>query len=673
MSTQTSTAKAVAAQAVGLDRIMVALDASGHADRALDEAIRLSDTPAGKITGIHAYAARMHDMRFRQMEGGLPERYLEEEEMLHQRDVHDDLITQGLSIISDSYHDAAEVACEKANRPYARLSPEGKNYRRILGELEKGGFDLLVLGALGLGAVPGSLIGTVCERVARRSPVDTLVIRAADAAIGDGPIVVGIDGSERSFGALKTAFAIARRISCEIHAIAAYDPYYHYVAFNKIAGVLSEEAGKVFRFKEQEALHEELIDEGIAKIYASHLEVARSIADDEGVEIVTKLLDGKPFKAMRDYLVEVGASLLIVGKTGVHADTSLDIGGNTENLLRSSPCHIWLGQVEFTPPLDVIAEETISWSTEAEDFLSRAPEFVQGMARKAVHRFANERGHTFITRDIVEEGANSMMPGRQKPAESDMEWSPEASEILKGAEADESIRLSAEKKARREGADIVQPGHVTPFLETGEGLSWAAAGLARLSRVPEGMRQAAQARIENMARAQGAEEVSLEMVEEGLAEGRKAMGAAMGKPKEIAPEKGEFVCPFGEKAKAGFKWSQEAEIRMEKIPEGFMRDMTRQRIEAFAERTKVKDITLQLVEEKYAEWMAGFSKQAETMPWDEAAAERVKRIPDFVRGMVMLEVERQARDLGLDRVTGDAIDAASAKWEASGMFHGKED
>ena len=33
------------------------------------------------MTGIHAYAAKLHDNRFRQMEGGLPERYRKEQEM----------------------------------------------------------------------------------------------------------------------------------------------------------------------------------------------------------------------------------------------------------------------------------------------------------------------------------------------------------------------------------------------------------------------------------------------------------------------------------------------------------------------------------------------------------------------------------------------------------------
>ena len=41
------------------------------------------------VTGIHAYAAKLHDNRFRQMEGGLPEQYRKEDEMEHQREVHD--------------------------------------------------------------------------------------------------------------------------------------------------------------------------------------------------------------------------------------------------------------------------------------------------------------------------------------------------------------------------------------------------------------------------------------------------------------------------------------------------------------------------------------------------------------------------------------------------------
>ena len=666
---------------VSFKRFIVALDASDHANRALAEALRLSATAEGEITGIHAYAAALHDRRFRQMEGGLPERYLDEEEMQYQRDVHDDLISQGLGIITDSYHDVAEVECNNADVPFQRLNPEGKNYRRIIDAAEDGDFDVLALGALGLGAVPGSLIGTVCERVVRRSPIDVLVIKDADLAIGDGPIVVAIDGSAKSYGVLRRAFQISRRVDAEIRVVAAYDPYYHYVAFNKIAGVLSEEAGKVFRFREQEQLHEELIDEGIAKIYQSHLDVAMKIAAEEGIEIATKLLDGKAFKVITEYAQGAGASLLMAGMTGVHADKSLDIGGNAENILRQAPCHVWLGQYTFTPPMDVVAEETTSWSTEAEEFLSRAPDFVQGMARKAVIRYAQEKGHTFITRDIVEKVAFQMMPGGistdQLAEDQAVTWSAEAEALIdKHVEPAmlSGIRLRAEKRARREGSAEVLSEHVTPFIDGGKGdgdFTWAAAAMARLSRVPEGMREAARTRIEAAAAERGTREITLDTVEAGLADSRKAMAAAIDDGKQ---EKPAFACPFATKAKenqdpATLQWSAKAEARMTKIPEGFMRDMTRQRVEVFARKNGVQTITDELVGEKYAEWGAGSAKQKRAMEWDDDAAARVARIPDFVRGMVELEVERCARELGLERVTAAAVDKAGNAWKGSGEFH----
>jgi len=542
-------ASEVKAKAPAIKRMLVALDASEPADRALAESIRLVGSVDGVVTGIHAYAAQLHDHRFRQMEGGLPERYLEEREMEHQRDVHDDLITRGLSIITDSYHDVAAVSCQDAGVTFKRLSPEGKNYRRLVEACETGDFDVLALGALGLGTVPGSLIGTVCERVVRRNPVDSLVIKDANRAIGDGPIVVGIDGSDKSFGALLTALEVSKRTGAPVHAVAAYDPYYHYVAFNKISTVLSEEAGKVFRFKEQEQLHEELIDDGIAKIYQSHLEVAKTIAHDHGADVTIELLEGKPFKAMLDYLTKVNASLVVVGKTGVHTDSGLDIGGNSENLLRLSSCHVWLTQFNHTPPFDVVAEETIAWSNEAEEYLARAPEFVQGMARKAVLRRALETGHTFVTSDIVREVSEAMMPSgcpaaRKKdgaPAQDlPLEWSEEALALIARVDPSQhaGVNLRAAKHAKREGAERVEAEHVRPFVDLPdepEGMDWSAAALARLARVPETMRDKSRARIEEHARSVGTDTVSLDIAQAGMEKASEAMRVAVeaqeGEPK----------------------------------------------------------------------------------------------------------------------------------------------
>jgi nucleotide-binding universal stress UspA family protein len=657
---------------VSLARILVALDASEHANKALDEAIRLAKSADGVITGIHAYAALLHDRRFKMMEGGLPERYLEEQEMGYQREVHDDLITRGLNIISDSYHDAGEAACGAQGVPFKRLSPEGKNYSQVVKAARSGDYDVLALGAVGVGAVPGNIIGTVAERVVRRSPIDTFIIRDPKRAVGDGPIVVGIDGSPLSYGGLMTALDLGARTGAEVLAVAAYDPYYHYVAFNKIAGVLSEEAGKVFRFKEQEQLHEELIDDGIAKIYQSHLEVAETIADDLGVKISTKLLDGKPYKAILDYLDEVGASLLVVGKTGVHADDELDIGGNAENLLRLAPCHMWLTQTRYTPPLDVVAEETVAWSVEAERKISRAPEFVRDMARRMVLRHTQKLGHTFVTSDIVDEVMGKAMPGfagNDAGKQEELAWSAAASKLLEtvpDAAVADNIRLRAIKRARRDHADSVMPKHVTPFLDLAESdrPTWTAAALARVAKVPQMVRETVKAGIEDLALERDLKEISLALAEEGVAEARKAMCPVP----ESGPE-GEGQAAPTTPDEAPLAWTAAAEERLTRVPEGFMRDMTKQRVENLARAEGADTVTLELVQEKYAGWGEGSAKRQAEMEWAPEASARVERIPDFIRGMVVLEIERCAREMGLATVTGAAIDKASESWEGIGGFH----
>ncbi|MGC2049069.1 MAG: hypothetical protein WA635_10720, partial [Gallionella sp.] len=77
-------------------RILVALNSSDHANAAMRSAIEFAGLGSHcLITGSHVYAAKMHDRRFRQMEGGLPEQFGQEQELERQRDVHDDLITRG--------------------------------------------------------------------------------------------------------------------------------------------------------------------------------------------------------------------------------------------------------------------------------------------------------------------------------------------------------------------------------------------------------------------------------------------------------------------------------------------------------------------------------------------------------------------------------------------------
>ena len=59
---------------------------------------------------------------------------------------------------------------------------------------------------------------------------------------------------------------------------------------------------------------------------------------------------------------------------------------------------------------------------------------------------------------------------------------------------------------------------------------------------------------------------------------------------------------------------------------------------------------------------------AATIAWDEAAAARMKKIPAFVRGMVVRAVEESCRKNGLDRVTVEELERIRARMPTPKMF-----
>ena len=279
-------------------KIYVPVDNSAHSNRAIESAVRVGKAFSSELVGCHVYAAKMHDYRFKQMEYSLPEEYLEENELERQRKIHDSLITMGLELISDSYLEGMKQLCVREDLPFEGRMIDGKHHVEIRRDLERSDCDLVVLGALGLGRQRDSQIGAVCERVTRSCRQDVWVVRHLPKKNEPerDTILVGIDGSPQSFGALETALELARAFDKRVEIIGVYDPYLHYHVFNGLVGTLTEKASKVFRFEEQNQLHEEIIDTGLAQIYQSHLEVAQQMAGAKGTEVDKTLLDGKTFQ-----------------------------------------------------------------------------------------------------------------------------------------------------------------------------------------------------------------------------------------------------------------------------------------------------------------------------------------------------------------------------------------
>lgn len=392
--------------------ILVLLDNSDYSLWSLDRSIELANQFGSTIYGAHVYAARLHEERFIQMEPGLPERYQAEEELKRQRQIHGELIEKGLGIISNSYLDVFQERCEEKDVPNKRRVMEGKNYSAIVKETRDNRYDLVAMGIRGLGEVKISQVGSVCERVTRRLNTDGLIAKNG-AKLKGGHIVVGIDGSPQSYGAMRTAIELCKRLDCKITALSVFDPEFHYRVFKNIAGVLSEEAGKIFRFQEQEKLHEEIIDSGLEKIYRDHLERAKEMAEREGIKegpmFKAEVLSGKPFDAIHKWLQGKEIALLMLGKVGVHCDEGLDIGSNSEFLFRHAPCNIFLSSDVADPgPTNAEKRPDIEWTAEALEMLNRVPGFVRNMVRGHMEANAHKDGLKTVTLEMMIEARKKM-------------------------------------------------------------------------------------------------------------------------------------------------------------------------------------------------------------------------------------------------------------------------
>lgn len=615
-------------------KIFVPVDNSEHSITAVDLAVELGREYDAELVGSHAYAARLHDYRFKQMEFTLPDEYLIEEEMEKQRKVHDTLITMGLELISDSYLVVMQARAQEAGLQFEPKMYDGKNFKVIADDINDSDYDLVIMGALGLGAVKDSQIGSVCERVVRRTRTDTLVIKnladikdqvspntnGVDHKDGGG-IVVAVDGSPESFAGLKTAIQLGKSMGKTVEAISAYDPYLHYAMFNSIVGVLTEKASKVFRFQEQEQLHEEVIDTGLAKIYQSHLEVAVKIAEEEDFDLKITLLDGKAFEKILEYVRRSKPWLLVMGRIGVHSDETMDIGSNTENLLRLVPCNVLLSSQRFTPAVDVQAESSMIWTEPAQRILDRAPDFAKGIARTTVHRWAMERGHSVVTVSVLEQALGTILPKSSMVAMGiiaddvartqieggdDQTWvCGNCGWVARGFEPTKCTVCSSPKdqlqKLDRQAIEGLAPLEGAIIEEQSFDkvkLKYTAEARAIVKAIPDGyQRRRAKAKIEKRARVRKIDLITRAMVAEVI--------DVTEIETQMLEEKGELgqravdtvVDPARNTRDGNYSWTPDAVARLARVPEGFMRNATKRRIEKLADAESTDLIDLPMVEE----------------------------------------------------------------------------
>ena len=562
--------------------IFVPVDNSQHSDWAIDRAIEICARSKGRITGNHVYAARLHDVRFRQLETGLPAQFQTPEEIKKQRKIHDKLIEKGLQLIADSFLDQMGNRCDKAGVKLTRQLLEGINYEEIVNEVNRGegrlpgliGFDpnraagydggakvrsdvrlgedgrivaededqaarlvgssqrrydLVALGAHGLGRQKYSQLGGVVARSLRGIEKDTLIVRDQQPLEG-GRFMVCVDGSSYSYKAMRAALELAEEFGGSLWVCSAFDVEYHHVVFNNIKDVLSVQASKVFKFEEQEELHNNIIDKGLLKLCQANIKRAEVMAQElPDVPIKTQILIGKPFQVIMQWAEEIKPSLLVIARHGAHRIDGTDLGSQAENLVRIAPCNTLLvGTVgikpEDIPWIEEDGQAGLPWAPDAEVRILRVPPFAQGIARRAVEEYVleNNGGQAqTVTNKWLDEAIKKLLPTHMQlimgigSAEEVAHAETKAEEQMA-----KTLVLGSDEDAEPAGATIETKCPVPPFhtasraRTTADPPVWTAEAFGRLKAVPLIARPLARSTVEKFAKNHGMWRVTTAVMDE---------------------------------------------------------------------------------------------------------------------------------------------------------------
>ncbi len=388
--------------------ISVAVDNSAGSGNAETLAVQIARATGSSITGLHAYTGRFHRHRFQSLEGHLPERYRKDEIIEHQRSVHSVLIDRGLELIAIEYMKRLRDRCMEAGIPFSEMIVDGKNSDVIIHASP--GFGLMAMGAEGLGRIGGiSRVGSNTRRMLRHGGCDLLVARCGEPV---ATILTAIDGSDESYRVVEKAADLSRSLDARLAITTCFDPGLHRTIFGSLSSVLSKEVGNVFRFSEQETLHNEIIDKSLSRLYLGYLEKAGSIARKHGTSADSILLEGKPYDAVCSVAADLRSDLIIVGRNGLHRGAYGDIGSTAENIAEYAGTNVLVvadgsreragvsGTSQIPEPSGALHRD-VTWSEEAKRRLERVPVFAQPMAVMAIERFAKERGETIVTPEIM--------------------------------------------------------------------------------------------------------------------------------------------------------------------------------------------------------------------------------------------------------------------------------
>jgi hypothetical protein len=301
------------------------------------------------------------------------------------------------------------------------------------------------------------------------------------------------------------------------------------------------------------------------------------------------------------------------------------------------------------PRLDVRAEETVRWTPEAEERMTHVPEQVKGIARTGVLRLALEKGHSVITSAVIDEAMDRFMPKSASAATKALAEAVALERAKSGpvsmcracgvtATQSDPVRcivcgatdFEVISREMIEKIAAVEGGLQEETTYDGRKLRWsedARKGLWTMKNAYQ--RRRVKARVEKRARMMKLDAITLDfarhVIEEETGAPLDIQGRTAPVPESTDAAAGEARLVARDDKKnpliSTFDWTADAAQRVLRVPAGFMRNKTQERIEELARERAASTIDLALVEDgieigkkMMAEMIANYPKSPSSPP-----------------------------------------------------------
>ncbi|MFQ5930857.1 MAG: PCP reductase family protein [Nitrospiraceae bacterium] len=109
----------------------------------------------------------------------------------------------------------------------------------------------------------------------------------------------------------------------------------------------------------------------------------------------------------------------------------------------------------------------------------------------------------------------------------------------------------------------------------------------------------------------------------------------------------------GQSTTSELTWTPDAKERLERLP-SFVKPMVQSSIEAYARKHGYTTITLQVMDDS--------KNESNGIAWSQEAEKRLDNIPDFIRPMARREIERLAKERGAATVTDQLMDEVKERF-----------